>query len=275
MSSIKVVSWNVANAMGDEQIPEDRFGVRFAKQIEFLKQLASDIIMIQEIRKCKSDDGTTTLTPYDIAYKYASSLNMYIAGFEPVNPSELSFWRLTLYNPKKLWVVQMRPVRTFISEDVDYIFNKDFGRIILMNKFALLDGENKILGSKSFWTCNVHFPLRMDEKLRYADLVKHTIDECCGNQQVIIAGDCNVFMDDGGSEQLKRMSDHGFINKTEHIEHTFKSFPWDKVQAVSHLDYVFTRDVMSSVKINDVHVIDLSKDQISDHYPLIIEVIIN
>lgn len=273
-TTLKIGSWNVANAVGDESSGVGRFGLRMKAQVELLKEQNFDIIMFQEIRMCKNEDGSKIMTPLDIAYYFASNLNMFIAGFEAVNPTDLSFWRLTLYNPKTVWSMGCSPVRTYDVSDANYTFDKDFGRIIMFNKFAPFDGKATINGSKNFWTCNVHFPLRLDEKLIYAELVSKSVDQTCGNNQVIIAGDCNVFMDNGGAEQLGKMKSNGFDEHTNHIEKTFVSFPWDKVQTKSHLDYVFTNSIVQTGKLHvqSVDVIDVSDTKISDHFPLIITI---
>ena len=275
MTPLKVITWNVANALNDESSP-GRFGLRVDVQIELLMTLHPDILMIQEIRTCKNRDGTSIMTPLDIAYKFESKLRMDIAGFEKINTTSLTFWRLTLYNPLTVWSMGGTAVRSFNVKNTDYVFGKDFGREMLFNQFCPCDTKtNTIFGSKSFWVCNVHFPLRLDDKLVYADLIKRAITEVCRDEQVIIAGDCNVFIDDGGDIQLQRMSILEFVEHTVNngIETTFVSFPWDKIQAKSHLDYVFTRkDVSTTLKITSITSVDLSDKQISDHFPLIIMV---
>jgi endonuclease/exonuclease/phosphatase family metal-dependent hydrolase len=227
--------------------------------------------MIQEIRACKNEVGDDTLEPLDIAYGYAKRLRMSIAGFEPINSTELSFWRLTLYNKKKLWCQKSVPVRTYDATNVDYTFDKDFGRMLLLNKFAPLNGEKTILGTKAFWTCNVHYPLQLNDKLAYTRLLKDAINDLCSDQQVVVMGDCNVFMDNGGKEQLQYIKECKLEDHTTKLDTTFVSFPWDKMQATSHLDYVFTRcDKKYPVNVSSVTTVDLTKRQLSDHFPIII-----
>lgn len=268
----KIISWNVANAANDEKT-DGRFGRRFDSQIEFLANEKPDIIMLQEIRICKDVDGITNLTPLDIAYRYAKRLHMEIAGLCPINTTEMSFWRLTLYNPKRLWMSNCIPVRTFDTDLKDHTFTTDFGYLLLFNQFAPCE-SNVIMGSKSFWTCNIHFPLKLNEKMIYIDVINSSVEKICHGQQVIISGDCNVFMDNGGQKQLNKMMEYHFEEHTKHIDTTFKSFPWDNFQTTSHLDYVFTKNPVTltseNIEVVNVSATDISSNQISDHYPIII-----
>jgi endonuclease/exonuclease/phosphatase family metal-dependent hydrolase len=273
---LKLVGQNVANAMRDDNDKDNRFGLRFDDLIEFHKNLDADIIMLQEIRRCKNKNGDGMLEPLDIAYRFARELNMQIAGFEPVNSTEASFWRLTLYNPSKLWHVKSIPIRSYNTKNVDYKFGKDFGSMALISEFYLLGDERmNILGTKKFYVYNIHFPMRLDDKMKYIDLLDMGIEDYC-HEQIIMVGDCNVFMDAGGVEQLEKMKSLGYSEHTGHIPATFTPFPQDpfygKVKD-SHLDYVFTYNKYTDgIKIIKTETIDLrdQKRMISDHFPIII-----
>lgn len=192
-----------------------------------------------------------------------------------VNPTDLSFVRLTLYNPRVLWHFDTREVRSYDASKVDYTFDKDFGRLLMVDRFAPFNAETKtICGTKSFFVYNLHFPLRSDEKMRYVDIIGETIAHqraAADQAPILLAGDCNVFMEIDGAAQLQKMRSLGLREHTGHIAVTFSSFPWDKIQAKSHLDYVFTTaDSAGHLEICDVTAVDFSRDQISDHFPLII-----
>lgn len=267
--SLRICSWNVANAIGDETSPNGRFGLRMNSQIDLLKNQNIDILMLQEIRQCKDESGNNIIIPLDIVYAFAKGLGMNIAGFEPINPSMLSFWRCTLYNPNTVWSMDGSiPVRTYNTHNTDYVFDKDFGREILFNRFAPINEQKTaIYGTKSLWIGNVHYPLKLADKMAYGELIIQSIIKICSSGGgVLISGDCNVFMDEGGTEQIQQLENSGLIEHTGHIKHTFVSFPWDKVQTKSHLDYVFTS---ADVKVKDVTAIDVSESRISDHFPVI------
>lgn len=77
--SYKIISFNVANAINDEKVEEYRFGKRFHKIIDFIKNENADIVLLQELRKCKSHHGEIEMTSLDIAYEFAKGTNLEIA----------------------------------------------------------------------------------------------------------------------------------------------------------------------------------------------------
>ena len=270
MSTYRICSWNLANAVGDETSGVGRYGLRMSRQIDLLKTLHVDLLMLQEIRTCKDESGEGILEPKDIIYRFSKDLKLEIGGMERINTTDLTFWRATLYNPKTLWSGATIPVRSF-NWSKSYTFDKDFGRMILYNQFAPYDAKTQTIeGHRCFWMGNLHFPLKLPDKYAYIDLLQKSMP----SDPLIMAGDCNVFMDDHGAEQLAKMSELGLteITTTNHITSTFVSFPWDKVQTKSHLDYAFIRP--QNLMIKDVHVVDVSDTQISDHFPLIFDLTI-
>lgn len=106
MSTLTIVSFNIGNAVGDERNEDYRFGKRLDKICQLLQVHQPDVVMLQEIRTCRNPEGNALMTPYEIAFEIAKQTNLSVAGLFTLNPSELAFSRLTLYNPETVFPLQ-------------------------------------------------------------------------------------------------------------------------------------------------------------------------
>lgn len=275
MSQLTIVSFNVANAVNDEKDQVYRFGLRFNKIIQLISASSPDIVCIQEIRRCMDVDGVTVMEPFEIASKFAKELKLNIAGFHPTNQTELSFWRLTLYDPSKVFPTQSfsewaSSTPNIISGKIDLDPMRQ-GVEVQFTKFyrikdKLIDNEN------SFLVVNTHFPLIRDDKLNTARYLCSRIPSL--GDKCIIVGDYNTFMDDGGEEQLNILRST-FFEASHNIIETFTTFPQDfMAKKMGHLissklDHVFSYPI--DFNNLDCNAVTTKGSRESDHYMIVIK----
>jgi endonuclease/exonuclease/phosphatase family metal-dependent hydrolase len=127
--------------------------------------------------------------------------------------------------------------------------------------------------TKHFWIANIHYPLGFKDKMIVNKYLKNRVVTLYDNAPVIICGDFNTFMDDGGAEQLEDLQTV-FKNQSTKIEYTFTTFPHDsycvktgKIMS-SKLDHVFTYPQTFDVNVTCLSTLE---SRISDHYAMIID----
>lgn len=245
----KVVTFNIANATTDELSENYCFGKRINDVIREIKKADGDIVCIQELRECLSADGSEILTPVKIALILSLELNMAIASLDRVGVTELSFWRLTLYNQNKLF--HLSSELFWINKEGEHTLPRTplkWGNLAVRSTFApftlIIRGktpettENLCFSpEKIFSVVNTHFPLGKSHRMKTAEFVRDLSQK--GTFQLVV-GDMNTFYDDGGQNMIDIMSSGGYTDLLPD-EPTFSSFPHDKVQTTSRLDHMLCK----------------------------------
>lgn len=245
-SPVSIKTFNVANARGDEMSEDWRFGKRIQYVIDEINKTPSDVVLIQEIRKCWNADKSEVLTPSDIAYLIAKGTGLTIAAFERVGITELAFWRLTLYNSSTLFHLGSKP-HWINAEGLSHIpgTHQQWGNLIIESKFAQYEEvdvsklpagsvpELTFIPEKTFTVFNVHFPLGREHRMTTSEYIKNIK---CDSTCWFALGDMNTFYDDGGAEMIEIMTSTGAKDIAPDCP-TFSSFPHDRFQATSRLDH--------------------------------------
>ncbi len=272
----KIVTFNIANSRGDELQKDYRFGKRLNSIIDELKNTQADIICLQELRTCLSDDNITVMQPTEIAGIIARDLNMAIATCDRCSIADISYWQVTLYNFNKLfhlkselhWINQEK--RTDIP-GTPYMF----GTLAMLSRFApfipieipresgmSLNQSLTFHPDKTFSVINIHFPTEYQDKMHTAHVLANLdINNKTTDMFKIILGDFNTFKTD--YQQIMNV----LADYTELLPNgdTFTSFPHDRVQITSKLDHIICkgRYMYISSKIYDNSKYDIRP---SDHY---------
>jgi len=152
----------------------------------------------------------------------------------PVNATPLSFWRAILYNPNKVFpsqtIVKWVPEDNVYTTDFPNDPEKKFGVMLQFVKFYPIS-NNKVHFNNPFWIINVHFPLTHYSKMKTIECLKMYCNVICRNVPTLIMGDMNIFMDDGGAEELNELSSFSYnVTSEDKINETFASFPHDIMQ---------------------------------------------
>ena len=274
-----IISFNIANAMVDEKSPM-RFGTRMNKIAEQIKKINPDVVCLQEIRQCLNPEGTEIMSGDKICYELAQLTNLSIGNIFSLNPSELAFKRLTLYNSKTVFPLQNH--NEWCSETPHILSGcvekerRKYGLGVQYMKFSpVIDAEGAELADeiKHFWIANIHYPLGFKDKMSVNKYLKNRVPTLCDNSPVIICGDFNTFMDDGGTEQLEDLQTV-FSNQSTKIEHTFTTFPHDSFVVKtgnimsSKLDHIFTYPQTFNVNVSCLSTLE---SRISDHYIMVVD----
>lgn len=299
-----VISWNLANAFADERSPQFRFGVRKERILDNITRLAGSgcILCLQEIRQCKEKTGNDMITPLEFVKEVAQVSGLSLAGLHAVNPDKYSFYRATLFDADKFfcltsfpkWVVgpglskERRDGKFPGCADASEALGPapKAGVMFLFSRFTRRDSNGNISMETPFWVINCHFPIPLETKLVTIKQLAVHVEEVCKLEPVIVIGDCNVFMDDGGQTQLDTFHHLGFENVTldSQVPVTFSSFPHDRMNTrdaekkevkkiVSHLDYAFIREEGYPTKLRSTwaRAIPVSEEEPeSDHFPLVV-----
>ena len=275
--SLKVASWNIANAIGDE-VTDMRFGKRLNAVADLIKSQNLDVIGLQELRQCL-DETDNLLTPLDIAYRLAKQTGLEIANLFPLNPSKLAFSRLTLYNPNTVFPLNSFSEWTSNTPTKNSGWNDTklarFGNGIQYTLFAcVIDREGPTVDyDKTFLFANAHFPLQLQDKLYASNIVCKRISELANNTKTILCGDSNTFVGDGYDEQINILR-NVFDEVSKDIEFTFLTFPHDKFAVdsgklvYSKLDHMMAYPKESNF-VSNVEVIDTVDKRESDHFMLV------
>lgn len=191
------------------------------------------------------------LSPVKIGLILSSELNMAIASLDRVGVTDLSFWRLTLYNQDKLF--HFGSELFWINEERDYKVPKtphQWGNLVVRSTFAPFTPKvlSRTPGSadtqslyyapdKTFSVVNTHFPLDRCQRMQTSEFVRDL--EQKGDFQLVV-GDMNTFYDDGGQDMIEIMMSSGYTDLLPD-EKTFSSFPHDRFQTTSRLDHMLCK----------------------------------
>lgn len=271
----KIVTFNIANARGDEMSEDYRFGKRINEVISEIKKANSDVVCIQEIRECRSADGTEILSPLKIGLIISSELSMTIASFDRVGVTDLSFWRLTLYNERKLY--HLGSELFWINEEREYSLPKtphQWGNLAVRSRFSPFtpielsrtsgssDPPNLYYSpDKTFSVVNTHFPIGKRHRMQTSEFIRD-LDQKDTFQ--IVVGDMNTFYDDGGQEMIDIMTSAGYADLLPECP-TFTSFPHDRFLTTSRLDHMLCKGDYQHVSSKVYANLDY-KIRPSDHY---------
>lgn len=271
---ITIVSLNIANAVRDESNEEYRFGKRLNKLCKLIKEQNADIVLLQEIRQCRDESGENIITPDDIAHNIAKNTDLKIAGLFTLNPSTLSFARLTLYNPNTMFPLQCFGEWCSDTPNVPSGANetnpKKFGIGVQFTQFVNVhERELATLGNYPFWVANIHYPIPFEEKMYTNKYLLKRIPKLGGT--TIIMGDFNTFFDnDGrGNEQINELKSK-FYEESVNIKETFTTFPCDDFAikngglVSSKLDHVFVHPNLKA--LSSCEAVSTKESRESDHY---------
>lgn len=282
MNHLTIVSLNIANAVGDEKVEEYRFGMRLDKICNLIKEQNPDIVMLQEIRQCRDQDGNI-INVYDIAHKISTQTGLSIAGLFTLNPSTLAFSRLTLYNNQTVfpfqcfgeWLSNTPNVPSGCSSETP----KRFGVGAQFTQFGkIVDKENVLFQGEPFWTVNVHYPIPEADKMYTNKWLISRVTSL--KEKAIIMGDFNTFfkidvnghVEDGNGELQVAELQKVFFDASQHISYTFTPFPHDSMVARlgtfidTKLDHAFL--FPNENFIQSCEVVSTKDNRESDHYML-------
>lgn len=262
-------SLNVANAMRDEN-SKDRFGTRINDLLLFLKSKRDtknfDILLLQEIRRCKHADGVTILEPIDIIRLVEESSGLTCAIAQPNNTDDVAFWKATFINLEKLYHNNTRTI--WLGENPDRTSGSDFefGKNIMISNFTILGTDI------DFQVGNVHAPFNKDIRgLYFETMIKHVINQ---DLYTIMIGDYNTIPDMRGLEHIQLL-ETVFDRPSKDLGITFIGFdhdcdPLTRIPYQSQLDQVC---VFNSKDVSVIPRVDVSATNVifngtrlSDHF---------
>lgn len=282
MNQLTIVSLNIANAVGDEKVEDYRFGMRLDKICNLILSQKPDIVMLQEIRQCRNQNGDL-MTVHDIAHSIATKTGLSIAGLFSLNPSTLAFSRLTLYNNQTVfpfqcfgeWLSNTPNVPSGCSSENP----KRFGVGAQFTQFGrILDKENVVFQGEPFWTVNVHYPIPEVDKMYTNKWLISRVPELGG--KAIIMGDFNTFfkidvnghVEDGNGELQVAELRNVFFDASLGIPYTFTPFPHDSMVARlgTFIDTKLDHALLYPNEnfIQSCEVICTKENRESDHYML-------
>jgi endonuclease/exonuclease/phosphatase family metal-dependent hydrolase len=198
MSQFNVMSYNVCTTIttyGTHLDIENRFPQIF-KVIDTNK---ADILNIQEIR-----------TKEAVTFERELSTRGYQVISFPVNDTALAATLITAFNTK---------VFSFVSKDCVWFKDSDvrtsggnnwypWGRILTFTTLKHIEtGEE-------YTVLNTHFGLKKDEKTFSIQCALKEF-EAIKDKKIIWCGDFNFFLDDGGDDHRKLITDYGFYDTVQ------------------------------------------------------------
>jgi endonuclease/exonuclease/phosphatase family metal-dependent hydrolase len=264
----KILSFNVANSLEDEKKPEFRFGARLEKICDLIRSKEPDIVCIQEIRECLDPSGTYIMSAFEIASRMARMTNLFVAGVFMVNPSSITFARSILYNPNRFFPLQCWGEwcshTPYVPSGGSMHRPKNIGVGVQYGIFAnIIDREKCILGDERILIANMHYPLKLNEKLYTNKYLLKKIPEISGGMNTIICGDFNTYFETEGTQQLDELKSK-FCCVSDHIPITYSTFPYWEKTINSKLDHVLTYP--HDRFITKVDATDITINWESDHY---------
>ena len=269
---VSLLTYNIANAVFEEKAMEGayRFGKRFGAILENLllwkKKYKLNVIAIQEIRGCKSEDGQTSLTTTEIAERIGSSLGMkYTLQGNTKDP--LWIHKALYYDPllftldfeDTLWIKRTAREDEWINAHGTYL------------RSAAKGGRDYRF---AFWNCHPNPDLQT--RLEYCQAFgQHLTNQKKSNCVHIAMGDFNTLQQDAQS-QYALMKNH-FTFLTDEVKQTFHGFPYDTdkegVVWQGKLDHVLVANT-SADRVGLQKACALPEKELSDHWPLFCNLLI-
>jgi hypothetical protein len=269
---------SLANAVRDDQSEENRLGKRINLIIQYFKEIPNiDFIVFSEARLCKNEDGTDFLTPLQIALKFGQELNMYPI-MQANNDQALSFSKIILFNPTKLFLLETSSVWPTLTGEVSNTpTGLQFCQSITEAKFYLKTadasdnrGHYNTNLNRSFTLGAIHTPLLDGGRDNYFKMMINNYENA---DPAIFIGDYNLLPDMKGPEHEELLNQH-FTNFTKDIGTTFIGFPndvdpegnpWmsslDRVYANKAFIETFGQNVQTSVEN-----VTIEGKRLSDHF---------
>lgn len=275
-ASLRVVTWNIANAMRDEERDNYRFGVRMDNIIQKLRELKPDILCIQEFRQCKDKTGDVIMSAEDIMFKFRIGLNMEFRQ-TALNPDNESFHYAIFYDRSKVFPTEQN-IR-WMGDSSYTPGGTGYGKLFFHIRFIVLERSSFKQGTfrsgPLLDVYNCHFPLGGEDRLKYSRVLNRHITDLSAVQasHFIVVGDFNT-LGPFNEEQLSILKEN-LVDVSGNISHTFRAFPHDtnpvtrETYPDSKLDYVFTDH---ELQIYSIRTEDVSADKLSDHWPVITEI---
>lgn len=194
----------------------------------------ADVLCLQELRELPGTEN-----PLAWVARLAAKMN-YDFYFQKRNPQPMSFGQVILWKADKFFAVDRRVRWLHFAERMRQV-PTDFGGlyacpIMTMVRLAFLNKERKIYAhayqEESFWVCNVHMPIKADHKDDALNTIVFFLRCCLADEPTILAGDFNLFPDDGGYERRD-----AFIQDLDRIDtYMFsKEDDWVDEGAAGHL----------------------------------------
>ncbi len=259
---IKLSWFNVANAANDEKHEDYRFAIRQCAVHNAIEQSNSDNMSILELRVCNSISKTQKLSPEILGIAMSVDTKLEIAALKPQNLDYMSFWRMNLYNSKKIM-----PLHSFCKWAIDPVYGTQDvakrGIMLLFTNYITLSTSPKI-----FWVINSHMPMALAEKIETIKwLNAHAVKTCLefdSDPLIFYGGDQNTFFDEGGDEMMELFSKQ-WTHLSAEATPTFKSFPHDKIQTTSTLDHIFV-NVNKETRFKKIGAATAIDTGTSDHF---------
>lgn len=266
---VHIISLNVGNAARD--LGEYSFDKRLDGLIEWMKFFHKPytIFCFQELRRCKTEDGTVTMELTEILNKISTALNMvYDMGANSL--LENSMHKATFYDPKE-----------FIRTDCQVLWpsstrvpsGPEWAQSMLRSRFICKKGarfdKGHVKEGYMFQIMNCHAPSVAMERHMYCGWILRNQP----GTNTLLVGDFNTYDDIDGATQIAQMSSK-WIHLSKHITKTFFSFPHDvdenKKRYHGVLDHVFLARNFS-IDCNSIMISAEPwpmNEQLSDHYPI-------
>jgi endonuclease/exonuclease/phosphatase family metal-dependent hydrolase len=295
-NQFKLMTYNVDQAMREEQYENTRWINRKDRIIKLISEVDADIVCLQEMRQLPD----------------SISVNQFLASFEKYycevsyrNPSPMSFGNAILYNPSKFYPIcsMKRWLSTTPELPSDDFSSKPagscgWGYILFGMKFVPVCNGKVITNAKPFWIFNTHFPLEECVKTKLAVVIKDIIKKEIADEDFILCGDFNFFPDRDGDKQRELILTHDYNIKDlgkgaktlsgKYVEGTFVGYDHDEFKAdlvnmISRLDHIFGSHNVSGKNcllyaktMFDTEPPELTTRNFpSDHLPLVIDITIN
>jgi endonuclease/exonuclease/phosphatase family metal-dependent hydrolase len=258
------LQWNIANAPRDETSADGscRFGLRFrailAALQDYQKRGPLDVVTLQEIRGCLSEDGKSELSVQEVMNAIAEHLGMkYVLVGNTRN--SLFLHRATLYSnrfklqdTREIWLPH--PCNETKS------FNLSCARFEVENRVVCV------------WNC--HVEMELEARLLFARKLIETIHSDSKNASILhfAMGDFNTFTVDRAKQDGILLSE--LTDLSQDIKQTFLGFPYDTDPAgqrwTGQLDHIYLdqRAYHTQVRVHSCTVQNLSESGWSDHWPL-------
>jgi hypothetical protein len=274
MAIFTLATLSLANSARDEAT-EYRLGSRLADLIRYYIENPVDVLVVSEIRKCRSSVGTHDISAIEIIRLFSYSLGMEYV-FVPNNlANDMAFNKAIFYNPVKFICTSFNAYWPMSDESCSYPSGPQFCQSILEANLLLTSPEyydakgEYIAEPISYKIVNIHTPVNADGRKIYFSALKSLYRFT--QENLIMAGDYNLITEFQGLEHEAYLELY-FKNWTKDIGTTFRGFPHDRdsngIPYESSLDRIFTN--MDFTGDIDVKAIDLVKGEkrLSDHYSL-------
>ena len=195
-----VMTFNINRTHILETSPHLNWNNREDKVVKIINKVKPDVLMLQELRVL---DGCKTNNEFLSLFK---EYDFHRAGR---NPTKLAMQQATGWNTDKFFASEtltrwLSDTPTIPSDNNP----KGWGTVVLFTKlYAHIDGK-VCTQYKPFWVINVHYPLAEKDKSDCSFILGGLIDEICGGEDYILAGDFNSFYDLDGKKQMDYLMDN-------------------------------------------------------------------